>query len=107
MLNFNRMTLLFKAGFVLSLSLLATIGYAKKGQHFTMEKVIDLTAEKVWSIVGVDYGSVAYSHPKIISSEYIKGSLKACEGAERVCNFNEKGTQYLKEKITALSLIHI
>lgn len=33
-----------------------------------------------------------------MSSNYISGSLKAGEGAERVCNFNEKGTQYLREK---------
>lgn len=72
----------------------------KKVQQFVVSKVINLPAEEVWKIVGEDYGSIAYSHPKIVSSEYINGSLKAEEGAERVCNFNEKGTQYLKEKMT-------
>ena len=71
----------------------------KKVQKFTESKIIDLPAEKVWAIVGEDYGAIAYSHPKIISSDYVNGSLKAGEGAERVCNFNEKGTRYLKEKM--------
>ncbi|WP_435623131.1 SRPBCC family protein [Flagellimonas sp.] len=71
----------------------------KKVQKFVESKVIDLPAEKVWAIVGEDYGAIAYSHPKIISSNYINGTLKAGEGAERVCNFNEKGTKFLKEKM--------
>ncbi|WP_165819363.1 SRPBCC family protein [Flagellimonas aquimarina] len=71
----------------------------KKVQKFTESKVIDLPAEKVWAIIGEDYGAIAYSHPKIISSNYINGSLKAGEGAERVCHFNEKGTKFLKEKM--------
>jgi len=71
----------------------------KKVQRFTESKIIDVPAEKVWEIVGEDYGAIAYSHPKIISSNYINGTLEAVEGAERVCNFNEKGTRYLKEKM--------
>ena len=71
----------------------------KKVKTFTVEKVIPHPAEKVWTVVGEDYGAIAYSHPKIVYSEYINGTLKAGEGAERVCNFNEKGTQYLKEKM--------
>ena len=71
---------------------------AKKVQTFTVSHVINAPAEKVWSVVGEDYGGIAYSHPKIVSSDYINGSLKAGEGAERVCNFNEKGTRFLKEK---------
>ncbi|TAI49544.1 SRPBCC family protein [Flagellimonas allohymeniacidonis] len=71
----------------------------KKVHKFVESKVIDIPAEKVWAIVGEDYGAIAYSHPKIISSNYINGTLKAGEGAERVCNFNEKGTKFLKEKM--------
>ena len=71
----------------------------KAVKRFKVERVIELPADTIWNIVGVDYGSVAYSHPKIISSEYINGSLKAEEGAERICYFNEKGTQFLKEKM--------
>lgn len=37
-------------------------------------------------------------HPRIVNSDYINGSLKAGEGAERVCNFNDSGTRYLHEK---------
>ena len=71
----------------------------KKVRSFTVSKEIDLPADKVWAIVGEDYGAIANSHPKIVSSEYINGSMHACEGAERVCNFNDEGTQYLKEKM--------
>lgn len=71
----------------------------KKVKTFTISKVLPHSAEKVWAVVGEDYGAIAYSHPKIVYSEYINGSLKAGEGAERVCNFNDKGTQYLKEKM--------
>lgn len=71
----------------------------KKVKTFYVERVIDLPAEAIWKIVGEDYGSIAYSHPKIVNSKYINGSLKAQEGAERVCNFNEEGTQFLHEKM--------
>ena len=70
----------------------------KKVQTFSVSHVIEAPADKVWAIVGEDYGAIAYSHPKIVSSDYINGSLKAGEGAERVCHFNEKGTRFLKEK---------
>ncbi|MEO9869759.1 SRPBCC family protein [Ekhidna sp.] len=71
----------------------------KKVQKFQVSKVIDLPAEQLWEVVGEDYGRIAYSHPKIVESEYINGTLKAGEGAERVCYFNEKQTQFLKEKM--------
>ena len=71
----------------------------KRVQAFKVSKVIDVPAEQVWQIIAEDYGAIAYSHPKIISSEYVNGSLKGGEGAERVCNFNEKGTKFLKEKM--------
>lgn len=71
----------------------------KKVKKFTVSKVINLPASEVWKVVGEDYGAIANSHPEIISSNYISGSLEAGEGAERVCNFNKKGTRYLKEKM--------
>lgn len=71
----------------------------KKTQSFSLTKVIDQPIDKVWAIIAEDYGAVAHSHPKIISSEYISGSLKAGEGAQRICNFNKKGTKFLKEKM--------
>ncbi len=86
--------LMLFAAFSISLSGVAQ----KKVKSFKVEKVIDLPAEKIWSVID-DYGSVAYSHPKILASNYINGSLKAEEGAERVCYFNEKHTQFLEEKM--------
>lgn len=71
----------------------------KKVKQFRVEKIIELPAEKVWHVVGEDYGAIANSHPKIIKSEYISGALQAGEGAERVCYFNEKGSQFLREKM--------
>ena len=70
----------------------------KKTQKFTISTIIKAPVHAVWAIVGEDYGAIANSHPKIVSSSYISGSLQAGEGAERVCNFNEKGTRFLKEK---------
>ncbi len=71
----------------------------KKVKKFQVTKVIPHSADEVWAIVGEDYGAIANSHPKIVNSEYINGTLQAGEGAQRICNFNEKGTQYLKEKM--------
>jgi len=93
---------------VLKLSLVllfAMVGFnpataQKKVKKFTVSKVIPHAADKVWAVVAEDYGAIAKSHPKIISSKYINGSLKGGEGAERVCHFNEKGTRYLREKMT-------
>ena len=74
----------------------------KKVRTFKVEKVLELPADKVWKVVGEDYGAIAHSHPKIIKSEYINGSMAAAEGAERICYFNDKGSQYLKEKMINL-----
>ena len=70
----------------------------KKGVKFTVERTIPASADKVWAVVGEDYGAIANSHPTIVSSNYVNGSLKSGEGAERVCNLNEKGTKYVQEK---------
>ena len=70
----------------------------KKVQTFTVSHIIQAPADQVWAIVGEDYGAIANSHPKIVSSDYINGSLQSGEGAERVCHFNDKGTRFLKEK---------
>lgn len=71
----------------------------KKVQKFKITRDIDLSADKVWEIVGEDYGAIAHSHPLIVSSDYINGTMTAGEGAERVCHFNEKGIKFLKEKM--------
>ena len=70
----------------------------KKVQQFTVISTIDAPIDDVWKVVGEDYGAIANSHPKIMSSEYVNGSMKAGEGAQRVCHFNAKGTKYLQEK---------
>ena len=67
----------------------------KKVQTFTVVNIINASADQVWAVVGEDYGAIANSHPKIVSSDYINGTLSAGEGAERVCNFNESGSRYL------------
>ena len=93
---------MFKKSFltlaVMLVSLLA-IGQSKKVQQFTVSKVLNIPADQVWAVVGEDYGAIAYSHPKIVSSAYIGGTLQAGEGAQRVCHFNDKGTRFLKEKM--------
>ena len=73
----------------------------KKVQSFTVERVIQAPVDKVWAVVGEDFGAIANSHPKIVSSNYVGGALKGGEGAERQCNLNEKGTKYVKEKQVA------
>jgi len=75
----------------------------KKVQKFKVSKVINVPANELWEVVGEDYGKIAYSHPKIIASDYIDGSLKAGEGVQRVCYFNEKQTQFLKEQMVDYS----
>lgn len=90
-----------KLTLTLALSIVTTVSFAgeKKVKTFVVSRDFDIPAEKIWQIVGLDYGSVAYSHPRIIESDYIAGSLEAGEGAERVCYFNEDHTQFLKEKM--------
>lgn len=70
----------------------------KKTQEFKVTRDIQLSTDKVWKVVGEDYGAIANSHPKLVASEYAEGTLKAGEGAERVCYYNEKQTKYVKEK---------
>ena len=70
----------------------------KKSVDFTIVRVIEAPADKVWAVVGEDFGAIANSHPKIVSSEYVEGTLQAGEGAMRQCNLNESGSKYLKEK---------
>lgn len=79
--------------------LIGFVGLAqKKVKTFEVSRVIQAPAQNVWKVVGEDFGAIANSHPKILSSNYINGSLKSGEGAERVCNFNERKTKYTHEK---------
>ena len=83
----------------LMVALVQVASAQKKVQEFKVSKVFELPAEQIWEVVGEDYGRIAHSHPRIVNSEYINGTLKAGEGAERVCYFNDKETQFLKEKM--------
>lgn len=83
---------------VLMLFGVETISAQKKVKTFEVIHTINASADQVWAVVGEDYGAIANSHPKIVSSNYTNGSLQSGEGAERVCNFNKKGTRYLHEK---------
>lgn len=70
----------------------------KKAQNFKVSRTINASATSIWKVVGEDFGAIAKSHPTIVNSKYINGSLKGGEGAERVCNFNEEGTRFVHEK---------
>ncbi len=69
----------------------------KKARSFTVERVIPASVDKIWAVVGEDYGAISKSHPQVVSSSYVDGTLKSGEGAVRQCNLNEKGTKYIKE----------
>ncbi|NQZ76443.1 MAG: SRPBCC family protein, partial [Ekhidna sp.] len=73
---------------------------SKKQQQVMVERTVQIPAEDVWQILAEDYGAISNSHPTIIKSEYAPGTLKRGEGAERMCYFNEKGTQMFHEQIT-------
>ena len=96
----NRIIKIFASATFLALSSL-TLHAQKKVQTFTVTETIQASAAQVWAVVGEDYGAIAHSHPKIVQSDYINGTLKAGEGAERVCYFNESGSRFLKEKQTS------
>lgn len=89
-----------KAAFLFAATFASLWSYAqeKKTHSFTIERQINASAEAVWAVVGEDFGAIANSHPKIVSSNYINGSLQSGEGAERQCNFDDKGKKYVKEK---------
>lgn len=70
----------------------------KKVTSFSVERIINSSAESVWKVVGEDFGAIANSHPKIVSSQYNQGAITGGENVTRTCNFNEKGTKYLQEK---------
>lgn len=70
----------------------------KKVISFTIERTIKAPAVDVWKVVGEDFGAIANSHPKIVSSKYNQGHITGGENVTRTCNFNEKGTKYVQEK---------
>ena len=65
---------------------------------FSVERHIAAPAQSVWKVVGEDFGAIANSHPKIVTSQYNQGHITGGENVSRTCNFNEKGTKYVHEK---------
>ena len=51
----------------------------KKVQSFKVSRTMPFSADKVWNNIANDYGAIAKSHPKIIKSEYIDGSVKGAK----------------------------
>lgn len=92
------MKTIFKTGLVATLLSIGLQVAAQKAQTFTVSRVIQAPVDKVWAVVGDDFGAIANSHPKIVKSDYVNGTLKSGEGAERRCNLNEKGNKYIQEK---------
>ena len=90
----------FFAFIIIAVMSTTLIGQNKKQQQVVVERTVNLPADKVWHILAEDYGAIANSHPTIIKSEYASGTLKGGEGAERMCYFNQKGTQMFHEQIT-------
>ncbi|MDH7445973.1 SRPBCC family protein [Aquimarina sp. 2201CG14-23] len=74
----------------------------KKFRTVKVEMSINAPAERVWEVMVLDYGEISNFSPYIYTSAYTNGSLKGEFGAERKCNFNEKGTQWSKERITEI-----
>ncbi len=84
----------------LALALVINQAFAqKKVKSFVVTRTIDAPIASVWKVVGEDFGAIANSHAGIVSSTYNQGSITyGGEGAERICNLNEEGTKYVKEK---------
>lgn len=70
----------------------------KKVVTFSVERTIKASADQVWKVVGEDFGAIANSHPKIVSSSYNQGHITGGENVTRTCHFNETGTRYMQEK---------
>lgn len=96
------MNLVFKSGLSLVLILITLGLFAQKTDKkvitFTVNRTINAPAKDVWRVVGEDFGAIANSHPKIVSSSYNQGHITGGENASRRCNFNESGSKYLEEK---------
>ncbi len=90
---------MYKKGLLVAMSLISFSSLAqKKVQSFTVSRTIHASADSVWAVVGEGYADVAKYHGGIVSSNYVNGSTESGEGCERVCNLNDEGTKYVKEK---------
>ncbi|MEL7422164.1 MAG: SRPBCC family protein [Bacteroidota bacterium] len=91
--------LLLLGGFALVNSSVWAQSMEKKFRTIKAEIQINAPAERVWQAMVLDYGEIANFSPYIYASNYENGSLKGELGAERKCNFNEKGTRWSHERI--------
>ncbi len=84
-------------------------GQAMDKKYATMEvsRELPVEAARVWQAVAEDYGEIANSHPKIWYSGYEAGSLKGELGAQRRCDFNEKGSRVLHEQIVGFDVANM
>jgi len=73
---------------------------SKKFKTIRVERTINAPVDSIWKVIAGDFGAIAKSHPGIIKSFYINGSLEGKLGAERQCNLSEDGSKYIKEKIS-------
>ncbi len=74
-------------------------GNKDKSRTFTVERTIQAPVEKVWKVVGEEFADIAKSHPVLASSHYVEGTPLSGEGCTRVCNMDEAGKKYTKEKM--------
>ncbi|HAA15965.1 MAG TPA: hypothetical protein DCE41_31375 [Cytophagales bacterium] len=74
----------------------------KRTRVVTAERIIPVSAERVWQAMVLDYGEISNFAPSIYTSGYENGSLMGKVGAERKCSFNENGSQWVHERILEL-----
>lgn len=73
--------------------------FDKPRKRIVASAELPFSAETVWAAVAEDYGRIADSHPLILQSDYLAGSLQGELGAERSCWFDETGKRALHEQI--------
>ena len=88
--------------YMLVMSLGVTALAQKKVQTIEVEHVINAPAEKVWKVIAEDFDKISNSHPKLVSSGFLNGAQETEVGCSRVCNYNDKGSKFLKETVTYL-----
>lgn len=86
---------------MLLLAGIASCNAQKKTHTFQVERIIPASAERVWETVGVGFANVSDYHGGIVKSELINGSTKSEVGCERICQLDNDGKKYVKEKLTA------
>lgn len=77
---------------------------SEKIKKIYVSKELNVSANKAWQIIAVEYDKVQNSHPKIISSQYVGNYSEFKEGAQRRVNFNEEGSKYMVEEIASINL---